>query len=68
MTEGALNPIVAFFVGIGAFAIGLFATVGRVTMFAFRTIFRALAPPYYPIRLLEQLMLIGWFWPTGGED
>src|SRR3546814_21027867 len=35
--------------------------LGRVTIFAWRTIVRALAPPYYPIRLLEQLLLIGWF-------
>src|SRR3546814_20349541 len=56
-----MNPILAFFVAVGAFAIGLFATVGRVTIFAWRTIVRALAPPYYPIRLLEQLLLIGWF-------
>src|SRR3546814_16723383 len=60
MTE-AMNPILAFFVAVGALAIGLFATVGRVTIFAWRTIVRALAPPYYPIRLLEQLLLIGWF-------
>jgi phospholipid/cholesterol/gamma-HCH transport system permease protein len=59
--EGALNPILAFFVGVGAFVIGLFATVGRVTIFAFRTITRALVPPYYPIRVFEQLLYIGWF-------
>ena len=61
MNDAAANPILAFFAGIGAFTIATVATVGRVTLFAWRTIVRALAPPYYPIRLLEQLLHIGWY-------
>ena len=61
MNDAAANPILAFFAGIGAFTIAMVATVGRVTLFAWRTIVRALAPPYYPIRLLEQLLHIGWY-------
>lgn len=61
MTDGAANPITAFLAAIGAFVIGMFAVVGRVTLFAWRTIVKSLAPPYYPARLLEQLLHIGWF-------
>ena len=35
--------------------------IGRVTLFAMRAIGRGLTPPYYPVRLLEQMALIGWF-------
>ena len=61
MNGEAAHPVIASLVGVGAFVIALFAMVGRVTLFAWRTIVRALAPPYYPIRLLEQLLHIGWF-------
>ena len=46
---------------IGRLLIALLASVGRVTRFALRTIARAIMPPYYPARLLEQLAHIGWF-------
>lgn len=46
---------------IGGAVIWAIAAVGRVTLFAWQTIIRALTPPYYPIRVLEQLMQIGWF-------
>jgi phospholipid/cholesterol/gamma-HCH transport system permease protein len=61
MSAKAANPIVSFFVTIGACVLAVFATIGRVTMFAAHTLLRALQPPYYPLRLLEQLMHIGWF-------
>jgi phospholipid/cholesterol/gamma-HCH transport system permease protein len=49
------------FVAIGQLVVALFAAIGRVAMFALRTIGRALLPPYYPGRFLEQLAYIGWF-------
>jgi phospholipid/cholesterol/gamma-HCH transport system permease protein len=55
------NPIIAILSGIGAFVMAAFATVGRATLFAGRTLVRALQPPYYPGRFLEQLLHIGWF-------
>lgn len=61
MNSQAPNPVVAAFATIGALVIGLFAAVGRLTLFAWRTIVRALAPPYYPLRLFEQLLQIGWY-------
>lgn len=54
-----LEPV-ALLAAIGRFVIAGFALVGRVTMFAFRAITRALLPPYYLGRLGEQLMEIGW--------
>jgi phospholipid/cholesterol/gamma-HCH transport system permease protein len=41
--------------------LGSFAAIGRVTLFSLRTFVRALTPPYYPLRLGEQIMQIGWF-------
>ncbi len=62
MTAAAVpSAILNGLAAIGRFVIGLFAAVGRVTLFALRTIGRGLAPPYYPGRLLEQLAHIGWF-------
>lgn len=59
--SGALNWILWLFAGVGRPVIAGFATVGRVTLFAGKTIGRALRPPYYPSRLGEQLMQIGWY-------
>lgn len=61
MTRRAANPAISAFAAVGAIVIGAFATVGRVTLFAWQTIVRALLPPYYPLRLLEQLLHIGWY-------
>ncbi len=54
--ELAIRPIAA----IGAGAIALFAAVCRVTLFALRAIGRGLSPPFYPLRLLDGLLQIGW--------
>ena len=45
---------------LGAAALGLFAAIGRVTLFALRAIGRGLSPPFYPLRLLDGLFQIGW--------
>lgn len=57
---GILGSLVAIFAAIGRPVVGGFASVGRVTLFALQTIQRALTPPWYPLRLLEQLFQIGW--------
>lgn len=49
------------FAAIGARVIGWLGAVGRVAMFAGRTARRAATAPYYPDRLLDQLVHIGWF-------
>jgi phospholipid/cholesterol/gamma-HCH transport system permease protein len=49
------------FVAVGRAVIAMFAAIGRVAMFAARTLTRAALPPYYPTRFLEQLVHIGWF-------
>ena len=54
-------PIVAFFVAVGRAVVGLFAAIGRASMFTLRTLTHAVTPPYYPARFLEQLVHIGWF-------
>jgi phospholipid/cholesterol/gamma-HCH transport system permease protein len=60
MSSGAEAPI-RFFAAIGAAAIAVFATIGRVTLFAWQAIVRAFIPPYYPLRMFEQLLHIGWY-------
>ncbi|MBC2777340.1 MlaE family ABC transporter permease [Parasphingopyxis marina] len=58
---GAINTVISLFAAIGRPVISAFATIGRIALFALTTIRRALTPPYYPIRLLEQLLSIGWY-------
>ncbi len=57
----AADPFLKPLIALGAFAIGVFAAVGRMAIFAGRAVARALTPPWYPARLLEQMALIGWF-------
>ncbi|KKC25470.1 MlaE family ABC transporter permease [Sphingomonas sp. SRS2] len=56
-----LQPIIAFLASVGRLLINALGAIGRVTLFAATTISRAVRPPYYPARLFEQLMQIGWF-------
>lgn len=46
---------------IGRFVLSGLGSIGRVARFAWRAISHALLPPYYPARLLEQLLIIGYF-------
>ena len=46
---------------VGHTLVSLLATVGRIANFAVKVIWRGLTPPYYPARLAEQMLLIGWF-------
>ena len=61
MSSLAANSIIGFFGAIGALVIRLFMIVGRVTLFGWQTLVRAVQPPYYPLRLLDQLLHIGWY-------
>ena len=56
-----IGAIASPFAVIGRLLIAALAGIGRVTKFALTTIGRALTPPYYPGRLLEQLSNLGWF-------
>ncbi|UAK23583.1 MlaE family ABC transporter permease [Sphingomonas nostoxanthinifaciens] len=46
---------------VGRFVVNALAAVGRVAKFTAHTLVRAATPPYYPLRLAEQLAHIGWF-------
>lgn len=61
MIGGFVNEIVEFFATIGRVIVNAFGALGRIVMFAGTAIWRALTPPYYPARLAEQLLQIGWF-------
>jgi phospholipid/cholesterol/gamma-HCH transport system permease protein len=56
-----ISFVIEAFAVIGRMVIGLLAAIGRVVKFTMLTIGRALTPPYYPGRLLEQFAHIGWF-------
>ena len=53
--------VMAPFAAIGAMVLAAFVSIGKVTVFTWRTLVRAVLPPYYPLRLFEQLMQIGWY-------
>ena len=61
MASLTADAIFAPFVAIGRLVIGMLAAVGRVATFTGRTLLRAVTPPFYPARFLEQLAHIGWF-------
>jgi phospholipid/cholesterol/gamma-HCH transport system permease protein len=55
-----MNPA-APLIALGGFALALLAAIGRMALFAARSVGRAVRPPYYPARLLGQMAIIGWF-------
>lgn len=61
MSARAATSVIELFAAIGRFVLLIFVIVGRVTLFAWQTVVRALQPPYYPARLFQQLALIGWY-------
>ncbi len=48
-------------VAIGAFTLAAFGALGRMALFAAEALVRAVRPPWYPARLLEQMAHVGWF-------
>ncbi|MCA1748827.1 MAG: MlaE family ABC transporter permease [Parasphingopyxis sp.] len=60
MSERGVPAAVGAFAAIGRLVIAGFARIGGVAVFGAKAIGRALTPPYYPMRLVEQLFQIGW--------
>ena len=58
---GILHDSIGVLAAIGRFVLGALGSIGRVVLFAGRAIGRAALPPYYPARLAEQLIVIGYF-------
>ncbi|MHB9881250.1 MlaE family ABC transporter permease [Pacificimonas sp. ICDLI1SI03] len=56
-----METLIQVFSRPGAAIIALFASIGRASIFAARAIWSAMRPPYYPIRLIEQLISLGYF-------
>ena len=54
------TELFGLFAGLGRLVLLALAAVGQVTKFASTTIWRALTPPYYPGKLMEQLGQLGW--------
>lgn len=60
MISTLFDNLVDLFATIGRVFIDALGAIGRIAVFAFVTITRAITPPYYPARLAEQLASIGW--------
>lgn len=56
-----MNAVIHFLAGIGGLVLQALGAVGRLVKFAWAVVSRILAPPFYPARLLEQMLVIGWF-------
>jgi phospholipid/cholesterol/gamma-HCH transport system permease protein len=52
---------VAFLIAIGSFVVAGLAAIGRLAKFMGTALGRLVRPPYYPARLLEQMLVIGYF-------
>jgi len=58
---GVPHDLLGVLRAIGRFVLSGLASVGRVVMFAAHALVRAASPPFYPARLVEQLLVIGYF-------
>lgn len=56
-----MNFLLDMLVALGAFVLRALGVIGQLTIFAGTALGRAARPPWYPARLGEQMMLIGWF-------
>lgn len=56
-----VHDIIEFFATVGSFILGALASIGRLARFTATTIGRAFTPPYYVGRLVEQMLVIGYF-------
>ena len=62
MTSNAIGlRVIQPFADVGRVVVAMLATIGRVTRFAGTAFVRAFTPPYYPGRLMAQLMQLGWY-------
>ena len=61
MLQSLLEDAVMVLVRIGAFVLGGLGAIGSLARFTARAVGRAARPPYYPSRLLEQMLTIGYF-------
>ena len=59
--QSLLEDAFMVLVRIGAFVLGGLGAIGRLARFTARAVARAARPPYYPTRLLEQMLTIGYF-------
>jgi phospholipid/cholesterol/gamma-HCH transport system permease protein len=59
--NGIAHDAVGVLSAIGGFVIDGLAAIGRISKFAARALGHAVLPPYYPARLLEQILVIGYF-------
>jgi len=58
---GPLHDLLGVLQAIGRFVLAGLGSIGRLAIFAWTVLSRAVLPPYYPARLVEQMLVIGYF-------
>lgn len=61
MMQTLLKDLLSILIRLGAVVLGGLGAVGRLARFTARAVGRAVMPPYYPSRLFEQMLTIGYF-------
>ncbi len=61
MTQSLLKDLLSILIRLGSVVLGALGAVGGLARFTARSVGRALMPPYYPSRLFEQMLTIGYF-------
>lgn len=56
-----MKGLLELLIRLGGFVIGAFALIGRLAQFAGTALARAIRPPFYVARTVEQMFIIGWF-------
>lgn len=61
MMQTLLKDLLSILIRLGTVVLGGLGAVGRLAQFTGRAVGRAMMPPYYPARLFEQMLTIGYF-------
>jgi phospholipid/cholesterol/gamma-HCH transport system permease protein len=58
---GIVEAVAHALIAIGAVVLGVLGSIGRLAGFALVALRRMVTPPFYPLRIAEQMLVIGWF-------
>lgn len=59
--SAVIHEVIEALAVLGAFVVGALAAIGRVARFAWAALARVVTPPWYPVRMAEQMLTIGYF-------
>lgn len=61
MMQTLLKDLLSVLIRLGSVVLSGLGAVGRLAQFTGRAVGRAVMPPYYPARVVEQMLIIGYF-------